>query len=208
MRLSTPQWLNAETWHLPLPTDEQLQERSCGVHRGSIEDVDAEFPELVPHILEAIASYRLDDYEYDVKVHMLFKGMYPCIPNWHCDNVPRPGGSLDYSAINRSTPPMLLWVSGAPTTRFLFHEEALAHYPVSHGHLDEIIRLGDFPSFSIKPKSWYAMWQDTPHRGTAATESGWRIFIRATPKEIASERHVVSKTRRHSQVYLPHDFHW
>lgn len=190
-----------------LPTVDELQAGPCGLHRASINDVQEHFPGLLPHIYESPLG-GLETYEFDVKIHMLFKGMYPCIPNWHCDNVPRgENGKLNYDLI-KSQRPMFLWVSGAPTTEFLKDGYGLASDAKDHGELDKDCRSLVRHTQHIPEMTWVEMDQRTPHRGSPATETCWRIFIRATPKEILPARPQVSVVRRHAQVYLPHNYHW
>lgn len=191
-----------------LPTDSQLSAGYNGIHRGSFTDVVAYMPELEAIIKDSPVFERIDEFEIDIKVHMLMRGQYPCIPNWHCDNVPRlDTGELKYDAIDEQSEPMYLWVSGAPTTEFLSHG---VHLPdvESHGELAEYIERYQLGTVKAPERTWLQMDQRTPHRGTAATKHGWRIFVRLTPKSIASVRPVHSVIRRHSQVYLPQGFHW
>lgn len=203
--LNTPTPMNS-TGASPL-SDRQLQERPCGIHRGNVADIAKHFPELLEIIGDSPFAEDMGNYEFDIKIHMLMAGMYPCIPNWHCDNVPRgEDGKVDYYKAD-SDLPMYLWVSTGPTTEFL-SQPLMTNPPVNHGDLDRMIKEVTIPTESIEPCRWYSMGQKTPHRGTPATTSSWRIFIRATPKSIAPGRPVVSKLRRHAQVYLPHDFHW
>jgi hypothetical protein len=210
MIFKAPKITGFRTTELPLPTVEQLQAGPCGIHRGTYGDVLEHFPELAA-VIRCSPIPLLGDYEYDVKIHMLFKGMYPCIPNWHCDNVPRgDDGKLDYSKVDPNADPMFLWVSGKPTTEFMGPGFQFEYAPKDHGDLDRHMKADPLKdhNFKIPSNEWVQMDQLTPHRGTAETEDCWRIFIRATPKSIAPSRPVVSVVRRHAQVYLPHDFHW
>lgn len=38
-------------------------------------------------------------FTWDVKIHMLMPNQYPCIPNWHFDNVPRINGIQKFDLI-------------------------------------------------------------------------------------------------------------
>lgn len=147
--------------------------------------------------------FNPEEWEVDVKVHMLMKNQYPCIPNWHCDNVPRgTDGEVDYQRIQDWSIPMLLWVSDGPETEFLTERLQLPEEPASHLALAEAIREHGTATERIKPQTWYSMTQRTPHRGTKAEADGWRIFVRLTHRTIAPDRPVLSYLRRHSQVYL------
>lgn len=180
-----------------------LENSFCGLFRAPLSKAASLLPVVSDLLDTAPITIHEKDWEVDVKIHMLFKGQYPCIPNWHCDNVPRnKEGKLDYSAIDYEAMPMYLWVSDSPTTEFLDKEYTASPTPKGHDEVADIIRANDLPTLRIAPKAWYSMHQDTPHRGRAATENGWRVFVRLTHKDIAPVRPVNSFIRRHCQVYL------
>lgn len=202
MLLTPPKKLHLSNANFP--SHEELQSNFCGLHRATWEEAKELRPDLVP-VLES-SGVDLSLYDIDVKVHMLMKGQYPCIPNWHLDNVPRKDGTLQYDQIGDEE--MLLWISEGPCTQFLKNEFEV-HGITNHGDMAEAINRMDDSNFQyIEPERWYSMRQDTPHRGTPAVKNGWRIFIRLTPRSILPARPVLSVTRVHSQVYLPCDFHW
>jgi hypothetical protein len=144
----------------------------CGVHQAPIEVVLKEMPELAP-IIKTFPD-RAEDFTWDVKVQMLFPNMYPCIPNWHTDNVPRIDGLQRFDLCD-TTKPMYLWISGAPRTQF------------KHGF--------------VEPKKWIRFTQQDEHRGTRCDDFTWRCFIRATHKDIQKPK-AGDYLRRHIQVYL------
>lgn len=136
------------------------------------------------------------EYIADVKVHMLMPGQWPCIPNWHQDFVPRDPETLEErpDLLGPDNPPMLLWLSGPPLTEF--KDEGISAVPA---------------------RTWVEFTQFDEHRGVAATEHGWRTFIRLTPVEVMREGlpHEVIPAppekwiRRHTQVYLDaENFKW
>ena len=106
---------------------------------------------------------------------MLMPNQYPCIPNWHYDNVPRVNGVQDFSKVKLYYP-MYLWLSGPPFTEF---------------------RDGR----KMEPATWVQFNQADEHRGTMSQDFQWRCFIRATHREILAPKPGDS-LRRHSQVYL------
>lgn len=156
-----------------------------GVHQASFEQL----VELMPDLTELLGTFPEDprDFIWDVKVHMLMPGQFPCIPNWHYDNVPRVNNKQDFDKV-RPDLPMYLWLSGAPLTEFRKKGE----------------------TWSISPQTWVKFNQTDEHRGTMSTEFTWRGFIRATHKGIAPANRVGNDpTRRHSQVYLDsNNFSW
>ena len=144
----------------------------CGIHQAPIEIVR----ELMPDLMEVLKTFpdRHEDFTWDIKVHMLMPRQYPCIPNWHTDNVPRENGVQQFHKV-QSELPMYLWISGAPLTQF------------KHGY--------------VLPQRWHRFSQLDEHRGTAAADFGWRGFIRATHKDILPPKSS-DWLRKHIQVYL------
>lgn len=198
-----------------------LEVDHCGLFRAPLHLA----AQLMPTMAELVASVPVpnpEDYELDVKVHMLMAGQYPCIPNWHCDNVPRDESGLRYDLVDLGAPPMLLWISDGPETQFLAEPTDMPQRPGSHQEIARWITHGTarmsrvgwegLPQRelqSLKPNTWTAMRQDTPHRGVQATKSGWRVFARVTPRSLAPARPVHSVLRRHAQVYLDaSNFSW
>lgn len=144
----------------------------CGVHHASYDRM----LELMPDLLEIVGTFPEDPHEFtwDVKVHMLMPRQYPCIPNWHVDNVPRENGIQQFDKVKLHLP-MYLWISGPPLTQF---RNGYVHHSV-----------------------WVRFNQADEHRGTAASEFTWRAFIRATHKDLMPPN-ADNNLRRHSQVYL------
>lgn len=192
-----------------------LEAGTCGLFRAPLHLAAA----LMPSMAELVASVPVPDpenYELDIKVHMLMVGQYPCIPNWHTDMVPRDETGLRFDFIQPSAPPILLWISDGPCTEFLARPQLMDERPGSHQEIARFIdRLpsqdakGFYTQF-IQPNVWTAMRQDTPHRGTQTDRNGWRVFARVTPRELVDPRRPVSSViRRHAQVYLDaSEFSW
>lgn len=180
-----------------------LESGPCGLFRAPLREAANLMPTM-RELVESVPEFCLkDDWELDIKVHMLMPGQWPCIPNWHTDNVPRDeNGLIDYGRANRDNPPMFLWVSNAPATEFLDGSYTLPRTPQSHGDLAQMIRDASLGRRQITPNAWYQMDQFTPHRGVAATEHTWRVFARLTHKTCLPDRPVVDVIRRHAQVYL------
>lgn len=144
----------------------------CGVHQGTIGQVQV----LMPDLAELLATFPDNplNFTWDVKVHMLMPGQYPCIPNWHRDFVPRENGRQRFDQV-RPELPMYSWISGPPLTQF---------------------RDG-----FVEPGKWVRFTQLDEHRGTAASEFCWRGFIRAVHCHILPWKDG-NRQRRHTQVYL------
>lgn len=168
--------------------------------------------ELMPEISEVINHSPIDksewnDWEVDVKVHMLMKEQYPCNANWHCDNVPRDENGVNYGLIkDKEHPDMYLWLSGAPKTTFI-KEPLEVSIPKNHGDLKVLINKEN--TFELDEQTWYSFSRKAPHRGNKAEYNTWRVFVRLTHKSITPCRPVTSYIRRHTQVYLnAENFTW
>lgn len=164
-----------------MKTHEEIDwsKQHCGVHQANV----GTLLELMPDLSSIIATFPDDPevFTWDVKVHMLMPRQYPCIPNWHVDNVPRVNGVQRFDLIKLDLP-MYLWLSNGPLTQF------------QHGY--------------VLPRTWHRFTQVDQHRGTAAAEFGWRCFIRATHKDIQAPKSV-DNLRRHCQVYLnAEEYQW
>lgn len=186
-----------------------LEASHCGLFRAPLHLAGCLMPTMAELIDSAPVKNR-EMWELDVKVHMLMPGQFPCIPNWHTDNVPRDEGGLRFDLVDTQEegqhPPMFLWLSDGPETEFL---ERGLEMPAAPGSNQELARflngagLGLGPlTQRLQPNVWWSMDQQTPHRGTRATQFGWRVFARLTHKSIAPARPVNSVIRRHAQVYL------
>lgn len=158
----------------------------CGVHQATGDQLFELMPDLKKMILETFPE-RINDFIWDVKVHMLMPNQYPCIPNWHFDNIPRINNEQDFD-LARPDLLMYLWVSGDP--------------------LPEFRRNGRM--WKIPAQEWYAFTQEDEHRGSMSTTFTWRGFIRATHKDIyLQNKKNHNPLRRHSQVYLDaQNFSW
>jgi len=153
----------------------------CGVHQATFEQMITLMPDL--ECIQDTFPEDVRDYTWDVKVHMLMPDQYPCIPNWHFDNVPRINNKQDFDAVSLDKH-MYLWLSGTPLT--------------------------EFTDGLVKAKTWVKFTQKDKHRGTMSTDFQWRGFIRATHKEILPQNKAgLDPLRRHSQVYLDsNNFKW
>lgn len=158
----------------------------CGVHRADWYDLCKHMPEVAHMIVESFPE-DVYDFTWDVKVHMLMPAQWPCIPNWHYDNVPRVNNVQDWGLV-RLDLPMYLYVSGEPLTEF---------------RKDGIITR-------IDACTWKRFTQTDEHRGTRSEDFTWRGFIRATHKDILpANPRGDAVLRRHSQVYLDvSNFSW
>lgn len=152
------------------------KKQHCGVHRASWEQLCKSMPEVAELIVKDFPE-EVANFTWDVKVHMLMPNQYPCIPNWHFDNIPRLNNEQDWNQVQTHLP-MYLWLSGEPLTEFR-------------------------DSGKINACEWVRFTQKDEHRGTMSKDFQWRGFIRATHNGIMpANTSGTDVTRRHSQVYL------
>lgn len=162
----------------------------CGLMLCTIKQTREMMPEVMPIVEELIPhlEHAPEDYLVDVKVHMLMPGEYPCIPNWHCDFVPR-DEKLKKLPKQITDDKMYLWVSGEPRTEFLQPPNKII----------------------TENYEWVEFDQHDTHRGIKSKIHTWRCFIRLIPKWFVHPTTInVGTIRRHSQVYIedPNHFRW
>lgn len=164
-----------------------MQDEIKKLHNGLIKCPWNEVPQWMPEILPILNRAPVDgiDWVVDAKVHMLMPAMFPCIPNWHGDAIPRDkDGNLLKDQCNDNLF-LYLWLSNPPLTEF------------EDGR-------------KITPNTWIKFRQKDIHRGTKCTDFTWRLFIRLMPTElVVRPRTGKDCLRRHTQVYLDaDDFKW
>lgn len=150
----------------------------------------------------------------DSRVHMLMKGMYPCIPGWHCDDFWRPDN--DQPDLENVPTNMTHWsvnIGTCSNTEFIdgpielpSPTELWEVYPNDrplYSYYNEIIE-------NKKPKinsTWsgeiYQFDGRVFHRGTPAKYNGWRAFIRVTESDHYEPKNEI---RTQTQVYLTEPF--
>ena len=74
----------------------------CSVHQANLSQLN----DLMPDLINLVQSLPEDpnDLIWDVKVHMLMPGQYPCIPNWHYDNIPKINNAQDFDLVKPDLP--------------------------------------------------------------------------------------------------------
>lgn len=141
----------------------------------------------------------------DTRVNMLMEGMFPSIPGWHCDEVPRgENGQPDFSLCDPNVRHWMVVVDNGgdvSMTEFVqgrvqFEKaDSLNVYKDLHGDVQEMVpdvikaRSGCFIEFD----------QFSVHRATQAVGNGWRFFFRAS---ITKSRPVLNKDRVQVQSYI------
>lgn len=141
----------------------------------------------------------------DSKVTMLMPGMYPCIPGWHHDDVPRTrsDGQPNYTSASWDSASHVATVVGdASLTEFVSEPITLRVPRVGrtiYREWDKQLRRRPPKSAQISSGDIIYFETEALHRGMPATKRGWRIFIRAS---INSTRRIRNERRSQVQVYL------
>ena len=142
----------------------------------------------------------------DTRSNMLMKGMYPSIPGWHCDDVPRSEkyAQPDLNLISDEVQHFMVLLSdnarAVARTEFIAQptiisidendvwnsvNEAIEARPqIKKGYLEE----GDIIRFS----------QKAIHRASLCEHPGWRFFFRAS----ITHRKPANEIRNQVQVYV------
>lgn len=170
---------------------------------------------LTQEILDEIDLSREDiraAFEYgltpviDVRVQRLMPGMYPSIPGWHCDAVPRKDyhSQPDFSLLHPASMHMTCLLStsdNVSNTEFLavpFGMTFTDDEPVWK-QLHKHIVKESMTSMTIRPGWVYKFSSLTPHRTAPTVERGWRLFFRMS---MYHNPPIVNKVPAAQQVYL------
>lgn len=147
----------------------------------------------------------------DSRIHTLMRGMYPCIPGWHHDDVPRGEfGQPNYDDPRYRSHHLMMVVDAddAPTgslPQFLC-DHVDVDWPLP---FDAVVyrawdaQIGSLPSVkteTIRSGQAVAFDDHAFHRGMPAKSHGWRFFIRAS---WSTGRAFQNKIRHNANVYLP-----
>lgn len=169
----------------------------------------------VPLLWGFIRSLPVNPFNYkyqslDVKVTMLKKGWYPCIPGWHCDDFYRPpvyGGQPDIVYLSEHNSKHFMVVFGdSSLTEFAASSSCATLADVApqgqtyYGYANANLETFGILRTHIRPNRLYGFDSMTFHRGMPATRDGWRAFVRLT---LGNERPPKNEIRSQVQVYVP-----
>lgn len=143
----------------------------------------------------------------DSRVNMLMSGMYPSIPGWHGDDVPRgvkyTQPDLNGIETNAFIHFMVLFSDNekpVSATEFVVEPVALN---VDQDNVWQSVNAG---VEALKPRTSrlqegdiIAFGQEALHRASPCVQSGWRFFIRVS----FTYRKPVNEIRQQVQVYMP-----
>lgn len=146
----------------------------------------------------------------DTRVHMLMKGMFPCVPGWHHDYVARtaPGGQPNYDNFGyRSEHLMLLVNAEVAPTQFAIGEAEYDPVPLGtnvyqqwHKETNYHLSSGKLVAVDAPSNQWLLFNDLTMHQGVQAKWSGWRYFIRVSRFFINVEK--FTHTEGEDRIYL------
>lgn len=153
--------------------------------------------------------WRTDNILIDSRVHMLMPGMYPCIPGWHHDDVPRErsDGQPNYDNPSYKAEHCMALFGDCSLTEFALGEHEIDIPPVGRKvykelspKIEQLCIEGKLNRFTAIPnKLIFFNWQ-TWHRGAETTKTGFRFFIRATK---GSNLKPKNEIRYNANVYMP-----
>jgi hypothetical protein len=145
----------------------------------------------------------------DSRVHMLMPGWYPCIPGWHLDDIPRtrPDGQPDHSNPKYRSEHVCCIVGNASRTEFVDSIVTLVDVPVNEGvvyekwsaDIDKLVASGDVKTSQLNELEMVQFGWGDFHRGSAATKSGFRWFIRISRNTDLMPRNEI---RQNANVYM------
>lgn len=140
----------------------------------------------------------------DTRCQRLMPGMYPAIPGWHCDDIPRPTyeGQPDFSLVNPEARHFTAYCETVPNVSNTEYVLSPFEFTPTQGPVwRELHRTLENSRGLLRGHQRagviMAMSHDTPHRATACQNRGWRFWLRLSfmhrkPEAplIASQEHV------------------
>ena len=149
----------------------------------------------------------------DSRVHMLMPGMYPCIPGWHLDDIPRtrPDGQPDHVRPVYKSVHYAACLGDASLTHFIYGPLALTNVPTNRGivyqqwhkDIEDLVNAGVVSDVAVRESELVKFGWGSFHRGEAATKHGWRMFIRAS---YDTDLQPMNEVRTQTQVYMTEPF--
>ena len=143
----------------------------------------------------------------DVRVQRLMTGMYPSIPGWHCDAVPRCNyhGQPRFDLINPAAFHVALTLSSEPfgvsNTEYVVDPIRPKLYDNEHVYKDlheQVEKIGPIVQ-TMADNVFVKFTPKTIHRATPTRRRGWRMFMRFS---MYHKPPIVNGVSGQQQVYL------
>ena len=142
----------------------------------------------------------------DTRVHMLMPGMWPAIPGWHCDHVPRKGikqqPDLPEADPMQKNYQVLITSCGSLAPTIMLNQDIVVpfNYRNVYGPIDEYLSKKEKKLSLVEclPGNLYQFTGQTLHRASMATRKGWRFFFRMSMLTTAPANQI----RQQVQVYV------
>lgn len=162
--------------------------------------------EYFSHIIEKASNVGLSP-TVDVRVQRLMPGMYPSIPGWHCDFVPRNphNGQPDFSLLNPEAFNVCLILSSEPqgvsNTEYVTTTIKPKIWDGDHVYRDLHRQVERIKPETIHVKDgWYAWFNGrTIHKTSPTLRRGVRLFLRYS---MVHKPSILNKVGVQQQVYL------
>ncbi len=184
---------------LPETTQEEIKKEPM-LHRADRLFALENGGPLTKHFLQAL-SWHIDiPILIDSRVHMLMPGMFPAIPGWHGDDVPRERADGQPNYINpsyKSDHCMAIW-GDCSLTQFASGSFSMEIpplgakiYKVWNEQIDALCAKNEHSTTTVPERRMaYFDWMSW-HRAMPATHRGFRFFIRATKGSNLSTRNEI-----------------
>lgn len=190
-------------------TDQVTIKQEPMLHRASRGFAIRHGGPLTMRFIQALDTVWNDEILIDSRVHMLMPGMWPCIPGWHHDDVPRSraDGQPNYETPEyRSQHCMALW-GDCSLTEFAVGEadfdippEGTKIYKTLQPVVERRCNDGQLTRVTAEPGRMIFFDWLTWHRGMPTTHHGFRFFIRASRASGLTPRNEI---RYNANVYMP-----
>lgn len=139
----------------------------------------------------------------DTRVNMLTRGIYPSIPGWHCDDVPRQSrlNQPDFTQISEGMAHYIVVLSDKPNisgTEFITSTHTFKLDPKNVWFsLNKSVNKAKIQTRKLVSGEVLEFNPLAIHRATPAKHYGWRLFFRAS----FTYRKPVNEIRNQTQVY-------
>lgn len=142
----------------------------------------------------------------DTRTQRLMPGMFPSIPGWHCDNVPRDTyySQPDFTRVHPDSVHFLMLLAteadGVSRTEFLTEPFEFNPNPQEvWKSLHQQITAVSPPTMKVEPGVIYRFSCQDAHKTNPCTTRGWRIFMRLSFLASPAIGNMVSEA---NQVYI------